>query len=209
MGAGIRRLLRHIWYVIRYQRLDDDLAEELEFHRAMKQREFGRQGHLPADAVVATRRSMGSIALAQDRARDVWCPRWLQGLGQDCRLAVRKLLATKLVTTVAVLSLALGIGANTAIFSFVSSLLLRPLPIAAPERLVTVSSATAVHEGFPADWTYDVWQQIHQRTGLFEGTVAWSRSRFNLASGGEARLVDGLWVNGLFFSTLAVRPILG
>src|SRR5262249_18652757 len=197
MGAEIRRILCHVWCIIQHRRPDADVAEELEFHRAMKEREFKQHGLQPEDAVVATRRAMGSMALAQDRVRDLWCPRWLQGLGQDCRLAFRKLLLTKIVTTVVVLSLALGIGANTAMFSLVSSLLLRPLPIVAPERLVTISSATADHEGFPADWTYAVWQQI-QRTSLFEGATAWSRSRFNLASGGEAQVVDGLWVNGSF-----------
>ena len=205
----LREMMQRLQYLLRRQRFEDDVAEEMAFHRAMKEQEFEEDGHQPADAVIAARRSMGSIALAQDRVRDLWCPGWLQGIGQDCRLALRKLLVTKTVTAVAVLSLALGIGANTAMFSLVSSLLLRPLPIVAPERLVTVSSVTADHGGFPADWTYPVWEEIHRRTRLFDGAVAWSRSRFNLAPGGQAQFVTGLWVNGSFFSTLGVPPLLG
>ncbi len=126
---------------------------------------------------------------------------------QDLRLAFRALRATPIVTMVAVLSIGLGIGANTAIFSLVNALILRPLPVSAPERLVTVSSAGS-HGGRWA-WSYPVWEQIHQRAELFDGVAAWAADQFNLASGGEARFVDGLWANGSFFSTLGVARVAG
>src|SRR6266851_2961489 len=128
----MRQLIRRVWYAIRRRRFEADLSEEVEFHRAMKQQELEEGGLEPVEATFATRRALGSTALAQDRARDVWCPFWLQGCGQDFVLAVRTLVASRIVSTVAVLSLALGIGANTAIFSLVN----------APEWSVTQSDGT-------------------------------------------------------------------
>jgi predicted permease len=125
---------------------------------------------------------------------------------QDLRLACRSLVTAPIVSAVAILSIALGIGANTAIFSLVNALLLRPLPVSAPERLVTVSAARS--HGRRA-WSYPVWDQIRQRAPLFEGAMAWSADQFNLASGGEAHFVDGIWTSGSFFSTLGIAALRG
>ncbi len=124
---------------------------------------------------------------------------------QDLRLAVRALRVTPVVTVVAVLSIALGIGANTAIFSLLNSLLMRPLPVTEGHRLVIVSSRTADNQGWQGQWSYQVWEQIRQRTELFDGAAAYSTTRFNLTSGGEAQFVNGLWTNSAFFNTLGVR----
>jgi putative ABC transport system permease protein len=125
---------------------------------------------------------------------------------QDLRLAFRALRATPVVTAVAILSLALGIGANTAIFSIVNGLLLRNLPVRDPERLVLVTEGTMMR---PRAWSFPVWEQIRRRPDLFERTAAWSFTRFNLAPGGETAFVDGLWVSGSFFDTLGVPAMLG
>jgi putative ABC transport system permease protein len=202
----MRQVFRRVWYAIRQRRFEADLAEELEFHRAMKQRELEEGGLEPTEATFATRRALGSSALAQDHSRDVWCPLWLQGIGQDFLLAVRTLLASRIVSTVAVLSLALGIGANTAIFSLVNSLLLRTLPVRDPQQLVLMSSGTGPRIAY---WSYGVWDQLRQRPQLFDGAVAWSVTRFDLSSGGETQFVDGLWANGAFFDVLGVPPWLG
>src|SRR5580704_12137472 len=107
----MRQFLRRAWYLIRRRRFEEDVREELEFHRASIERELKERGTESTEALFAARRAIGSVALAQDQARDVWTPRWLQGLGQDVRLACRTLRATPIVAAVAVLSLALGIGA--------------------------------------------------------------------------------------------------
>jgi putative ABC transport system permease protein len=200
------QVIRRLWNMLRLGRLDADLAEEMEFHRAMKQRDLEERGLKTADAAPEARRALGSIPLAQDRSRDVWCPCWLQGIGQDLLLGVRALLASRIVLTVAVLSLALGIGANTAIFSLVNSLLLRTLPVREPEQLVLLSNGTNPRIAY---WSYSVWDQLRQRPQLFDGAVAWSVTRFDLSSGGETQFVDGLWVNGTFFDVLGVPALLG
>src|SRR5207245_2994284 len=130
--GSMRLLLRRAWYLWRHRQLEHDLAEEIAFHRALKQQELEAGGLKPTDAGIATRRALGSVALAQDQVRDVWQAQWLQGTGRDLRLASRTLRMTPIVTTVAVVSLALGIGANTAMFSLVSSVMLRSLPVPNP-----------------------------------------------------------------------------
>jgi predicted permease len=118
----------------------------------------------------------------------------------DIRLAIRALKATPVVSTVAVLSLALGIGVNAGIFSIVNSLLLRALPIHEPERLALVGDGnqTSPH------WSNPIWEQVRDRRHLFDGAFAWASTEFNLAQGGEARMVNGIWASGGFFEVLGV-----
>src|SRR4029453_19086612 len=129
-------------------------------------------------------------------------------LMHDIRLAVRSLRATPVVSIVAALSPALGIGANTAIFSLVDSLVLRTLPVADPSRLVVVNDAGVTSPGIQS-WTFAIWDNIPQRAQPFDGAFAFGAPRFNLAQDGEQQLVDGLYVSGQYFSTLGVPPLLG
>jgi putative ABC transport system permease protein len=124
----------------------------------------------------------------------------------NLRLAIRTLWATPVVSFVAILSLTLGIGANTAIFSVVDSLLLRALPVKEPDRLVQLVEASADSQ---RSWTYPIWDEIRRRPQLFESAFAWSANRFNLAAGGETEFVDGVWASGGMFETLGVPAILG
>jgi predicted permease len=101
----------------------------------------------------------------------------------------------------------LGIGANTAIFSLVNSLLIRALPIADPERLVVVNDSNVTSGN--QSWTYAIWDNIRQRSQSFDGAFAWSAQRFNLAQGGESQPVDGLYVTGEYFAALGVPALIG
>jgi putative ABC transport system permease protein len=124
----------------------------------------------------------------------------------DWRLAVRSLRTTPIVTGIAVLSLALGIGANTAIFSLINGLLLRELPVRDPDALVLVTDATVpgVRAYAPA-----VWNAFRRHGDMFGGQLAWSSTEFNLAVRGEADVVRGAWISGSYFSTLGIEPRLG
>lgn len=124
---------------------------------------------------------------------------------QDLRDAFRALRATPLVTAVAILSLALGIGANTAMFSIVDTLLLRSLPVRHAERLVILTQG----DGRQSAWTNPIWEQVRDTPELFDGAFAWSGGRFNLATSGESDFIDGFWASGAIFEVLSVPAILG
>jgi putative ABC transport system permease protein len=119
----------------------------------------------------------------------------------DTRDAVRALAATPIVTTVSVLSLALGIGANTALFSILNSLVIKQLPVREPGQLVVIDRTS---------WPNPVWEQIRERQhDLFESAGAWSPERFNLAQSGPIDSVSGAYVSGGLFRTLGVDAIPG
>jgi putative ABC transport system permease protein len=138
----------------------------------------------------------------------------MEGLVRNLRYALRQLRLNPGFTAVAVLSLALGIGANTAIFQLVDAVRLRTLPVAHPEQLALVDfTKDSMRNGNfstrSARLTYSQWQQIESQQQGFSGLAAWSANEFNLALGGEVRFAEGLFVNGDFFRVLGVEPILG
>src|SRR5262245_21133265 len=123
----------------------------------------------------------------------------------DLRDAWRALRATPVVSTIAVLSLALGIGANTAIFSIVNALMLRSLPVREPQRLVQLLGGTN-----RTSWSNPLWEELRDHhADLFDGAFAYSTPRFNLASGGEARFVNAMMASGSVFAVLGVPAIIG
>jgi len=122
----------------------------------------------------------------------------------DLKDAFRTLKATPIVTLVAILSLALGIGANTSIFSILDSLMLRSLPVKEPGRLAVVGTDRGNDS-----WTYPIWEQIRDRADLFDGVFAYSSSRFNLSRTAQTEYVDGFWGSGRVFDVLGVPAILG
>ena len=132
----MRKLLRRLRYAVSQRRRERELSEELAFHRDMKQQEFESQGLPARDAAIAAQRALGNDALSVNHARDVWIWPWLQDLSQDVRFGVRLLLKERRFSAVAILALALALGANTTAFTFVNGVVLRELPLDAPDRLV-------------------------------------------------------------------------
>ena len=139
--------------------------------------------------------------------------RWEDAMIQDLRFGVRMLLKNKGFTAVAILSLAIGIGANTAIFQLVNAVRLRTLPVRAPEELVEVrlTDMKAARGGIwrEPSVTFPIWEQIRDRQQAFSGVFAWGTDRVNLAPGGEVRPARMLYVSGDFFNTLGVNATLG
>ncbi len=141
--------------------------------------------------------------------------RLLEGLWQDFRYGARLLRMNPGFFAVATISLALGIGANTAIFELLNAVRLRMLPVAHAEQLAELQIADNEHccSGNFSDrrpnFTYPQWEQIRNHQQAFSGIFAWGDHRFNLAVGGEARYAEGLFVSGQFFQTLGVRPLMG
>ncbi|HYP12993.1 MAG TPA: ABC transporter permease, partial [Bryobacteraceae bacterium] len=139
---------------------------------------------------------------------------WLSSFGQDLRYALRQLRLSPGFTAVAVLSLALGIGANTEIFQLVDAVRLRTLPVKDPHELVTIdfppgSELAGRFTSRSARFTYAQWEEVRRNQEPFSGVLAWSAARFNLSPGGEARLAEGLYVSGDFFTVLGVTPMRG
>lgn len=195
------RLFRRLRSLAQRAGADADLREEMETHRALRQAAFEREGMAPVAAEAASRRALGNMALAADDARDVWALRLVDSLWQDVRAAVRGLRKSPVFTLVAVGTLALGIGANTALFSIFNSLLLRPLPVHDPASLALLSQGS---------WTYPIWKEIERLEGsVFDGTIAWAEQQFDLANGGRTDLVDGAFVSGGFFDVLDVSAARG
>jgi predicted permease len=132
----------------------------------------------------------------------------------DLRFAFRQLLKHPGFTVVAVLTLALGIGANTAIFQLLDAVRLRTLPVQRPQELanIRIADMKGARGNFQSPYpavTYPIWERVRQRQDAFNGVLAWSKDEFNLAPKGQPHFVEGLWVNGDFFSVLGVEPLLG
>ena len=143
---------------------------------------------------------------------------WHGGLvahfGQDVRYSLRSLRLSPGFAAVAILSLALGIGANTAIFQLLNAVRLRSLPVRNPEELVYLKPSNShgrtgdFRGNFPT-FTNPIWEQIRDRQQAFSGIAAWNSTSFNLATGGRSRITKGIYVSGDFFNTLGVLPTAG
>jgi putative ABC transport system permease protein len=209
----MRRFLLRLRNVWRRDRADDDLGREIASHLALLEDEQRRRGLSEREAHFAARRAMGSIALAKDRHRDARSFAWLEDAISDVRHSVRGLRRTPAFTGIAVLTLALGIGANTAIFSVVNAVLLRPLPFEHADRLVRVVMT------IPAQVTGATERRAAVRLSPMEiDQLRTSARTLSMAGMAEATLMNlrgrdprlqGAIVSAAFFETLRPRPLLG
>jgi putative ABC transport system permease protein len=211
MTLLLRRLVAGIRALARRERADQDLNEELTSYLDAAIERHLAAGLSREAATRAARAEIGSTAALTQRVREAGWESVLESISLDLRLALRGLRRSPGFTLVAILTLALGIGANAAIFSVVNGLLLRSLSVTSPDRLAVLSTRMAIDEGFPAGWNYIVWKQIHDRPEVFGRTVSWTvfSERFDLAQGGEADPVEGLFVSGNFFNELGVSMARG
>ena len=190
-------------------RVERELDEELQATLDAIVDDRMRAGMRPDQARRAAMIELGGVEAVKAYVRDARAGARLEVLAQDVRYAVRLLRRAPAFTAVAVITLALGIGANTAIFSIVDSLLLRDLPVKEPGRLAVLTDDRMLIEG--NTWTYPIWERVRERTEIFADAFAWSTlgARFNLAQGGESRYVTGLWASAGMFTTLGVPASLG
>ena len=197
----MKTLFRDLLHRLRRSRHEADLREEMETHRALRQAAYEREGLDPAAAELASRRAMGNVTLAVEDVRDVWIWRAADQLWQDIRIAWRGLRKNAAFTFVAIATLALGIGANTALFSIFNGLMLRPLPVRDPGRLALLLDGS---------WSYPIWTEIKSRENdLFDGAIAWANETFDLSRGGQSIFVDAAHVSGRYFEILGVEAVRG
>jgi len=199
---------------LRRGRWDVERARELEAHIDIETDENIARGLAPDEARWAARRKLGNELRIREEIYGMNTIASLDALGRDLRYGVRFLRRTPGFTAVAVLSLALGIGANTAIFQVIDALRLRTLPVPRPEELVEVRiakprSRAGNFYGRYSELTNPVWEQVRARQEAFSGVAAWGTTRFDLAEGGAVRRAQGLYVSGGFFDVLGVTAAHG
>ena len=200
-----RHLASRLRALVSRRRVESELDEEIRFHLEEEADEQRAIGLSDADARRAARRDFGNVTLIRETMREAWDRGALDRLVRDVRDGYRTLKSAPIVSVVAILSLGLGIGANTAIFSVLDGLLLKSLPVAEPRRLILLGD----EGGQRRHWTAPIWREIDRRSGLFDGAFAVSSTRFNLAERGESEFVDGIWATGRMFEILGIEAVLG
>jgi putative ABC transport system permease protein len=191
------------------KRRDHELNEEIQAHLTLSTREEIESGQSRKNAAINARREFGNETLARETTRDMWAWRWLADLFQDVRYGLRLLGKNPGFTAVCILTLALGIGANTAIFSLVDTVMLKMLPVQKPEELMVVGSISPGDSEPNSYFTNPLWEQVRDHQDAFAGVFSWGAEQFDLSQGGESHRVDGIFVSGDYFSTLGVNPATG
>src|SRR5437588_359246 len=183
-------MLRRLRYWMESGKRSEALREEMELHLAENAAELQADGMTAERARAEARRRFGNVGQKQEESREVWMTRFLSELGQDVRYGCRTMTANKAFSALAVLSLALGIGANTAIYSFMESILLRSLPVADPESLVVLNW----HSRPPSDGSKEPVHVMHALQGL-----AWR--------GDKGAMVLGIFPYGAFETLREENPV--
>jgi predicted permease len=187
---------RRLLFLLNRKQHEQDLADEIRLHRDLISQ--------------SPTRSLGNVTQLSEASRAVWIWPFLETLAQDTRYALRTLRANPGFAATAVLSLALGIGANTAIFSILNAVMLRSLPVEDPHRLVQLGSPRSdPARPLRLYFTNPIWEQVRDHQQAFSGTLAFGGDRFDLAAGGESHFVEGLWASGDFFRVLGVPAMRG
>ena len=168
------------------------------------------RGMSPAAARQAALRAMGGVEQHKEACRDRRRVRVADNMVRDTLYGLRLLRRSPIFTTIAIVSLALGIGANAAIFELIDTIRLRSLAVANPQELAEVRvdgpQAFGSYEGVNAKATYPLWELIRARQSAFSAMLAWGDAGFLVGRGAEARSARGLWVSGDFFPVLGIRP---
>ncbi|HEX8139998.1 MAG TPA: ABC transporter permease [Pyrinomonadaceae bacterium] len=191
----------------RRPRREAELDAELSSHLKMAVRERIERGETPEEAEAAVRREFGNIGLVKEVTREMWGGVWLEQLLQDIRYGLRSMRRAPSFTIVAVLTLGLGIGANTAIFSMVNAILLRQLPFRDPEQLVAVDSKRADPGKHP--FTIPDFIDYRDQNQTLEQIAAFANWSASLTGSGEAERVQGMRISANAFRLLGVEALVG
>lgn len=213
-----------------WRKRDEELEKEIQHHLRMAEVERVERGASPQDARAGARREFGNIGLAKELARDVWGWRWLDDLYEDLRYGFRTLSNNLGFSVIAILTLALGIGANTAIFSLIDGALLRAIPVRDGAELVVLKWKARTEPKHLASSSYGdcdnqfektgaygcslsepFFRQVQKKDDIFSSVAAFAGAdRINLSGNGAATVVDRAeYASGEYFETLRIKPALG
>jgi putative ABC transport system permease protein len=201
------KLLRRFASLFRKTKLDADLSEELRLHVEQRTRENIAAGMSADEARYAAFRKFGGVEQVKERVREQRVGRWLANCGQDLRYGARSLRKTPGFTAVALLTLALGIGANTAIFSLIKSVLLRPLPYPQQEQLVLLWENLINFDRAFIAWP-DL-QDWRRENTTFSAIGGFRRENFTLTGGGEPEMLRGARITASFFEVIGLPALRG
>jgi putative ABC transport system permease protein len=190
------------------RRVDADLAREVHSHLEMLKEENLRAGMSPDEAQRSARIELGGIEQVKEQVREQRLGNWLHSVSSDCRFALRQLGKNPAFTAIAVLTLALGIGATTAIFSVIYGVLIRPLAV--PDAKQVVQLVLNYHSQVSQDgFTYHEFRFLQEHSPWFSATAAFTHVGFNMSSGASAERLSALHVSSDYFGVLGVTPFLG
>jgi predicted permease len=204
------------WFqrLLKRNELERKLDAELRFHFEQQVADNIRRGMSEPEARRTARIRFGGLEEVKEDCRDVRGTLWMESTLQDLRLALRGLRKSPVFNLTALCTLALGIGANTAIFTLIDGLRLRSLPVHDPQSLTQIhikgGNRNFGISGNENELSYAVWDQIRRHQQGFSGVFAWAEAEsFHIGSGATERPARGLWVSGPIFSTLGLSPLRG
>ena len=206
-------MIRQLTNWFRRRNLEGGLDRELRYHLDRRVSDLEKSGLTIDEARRQASLELGGVAQIQEEVRDVWLTRWLRDFAYDLRFSARSFLRTPSFTIAAVVSMMLGIGATTAIYSLVDQVLLHALPVREPAQLVLVDSTKGqqVTDGF-GSWnlmSYPICRDLDAQKQFFEGVFCRALTDVNLSTGGDYHPAMAEIVSGNYFSLLGVRPALG
>jgi putative ABC transport system permease protein len=209
----LAELARRLLMLLRRRRFDAELDEEMRLHRELREQEEIERGLSPEEAHYAAQRRFGNDLVLRGESRDMWRWNWLENLMQDICFGLRMFLKSPGFSGLAILVLGLGVGANTAVFSVVNAVLLRPLSYRDPDRIVTLTNPLTTGEAATALAVKLVsipnFQDWHDQSSSFEGMAYYRQSEAAVTVGSTAEYAQATRVSPEFFRVFAVEPILG
>ena len=189
------------------KRRDDDFRAEVESHLRLEIDRLMAEGMSSIEAEAAARRAFGNVTIIQERFYESQRWMWLDQLGQDLRFGIRSLGKARAFTAAAALTIALGVGANTAVFSLIDAVLLRSLPVQNPKELVFLETAGKAGTSGPPP--YPCFSRLRAETSSFTGLAAFSSDELRIEIDGRPEQVMGQVASGNYFELLGVKPLLG
>jgi predicted permease len=208
MIAGLHEFLERAKSLFHKRRLHDEMGEELEFHQTLLREKLLRQGVAPSQVDATLRRTFGNPGRWHERLRELWQFRTLETLMRDATFSVRMLKKSPGFTAVAVLTLALGVGANTAVFSLINGLLLRPLGVPHAEQLAVLRMEAG---GPEPDYEFcaPFFRSLESRHEVFSDVFAYNDDTLQVKGASGNENIHGVLVSGQYFSALETPPLLG
>ena len=202
------RLLRRAAFLLRARRHDDELAEEIAFHREMKKRDLERSGVPPAEVEHAARRALGNELASRQYARDVWISPFVQECAQDARFAVRVLMRDRGFALTALFVLGCGIGVNNMLFTILNAHTIRGLPVHRADRLLHIS--TFDQRAGDRGVSFPEFQDLRAATTTFSGLAAFFSSPLSIGDRARApERRDSAYVSPNAFDVLGIQPLIG